>query len=377
MLMVYIILSIVLILCYLVTVGCYVFYWRLLKKWAIPTDWKPKTFATIIVAARNEEANIGACLEAILQQQYPRHLLEIYVVNDHSEDATAAIVQSYQQDHRHLNLLSMPTGVEGKKKAIEQAIKHSKGSLIVTTDADCTMGKDWLNYIISCYEKSQAKFIAAPVSFYREKSWFEYFQTLDFMGMMAVAGAGVRGQFMNMCNGANLAYERAAFEAVNGFEGIGHVASGDDMLLMQKIASQYPNQIAYVKNIESQTFTYAKPTVKSFVQQRVRWTSKSGAYTGWQVLAMLATVWLLCLTMLVDVVLIPLDVVFVYLFLAKFILKGIADFIFLGMMARFFERTAVMRYFIPALFMHWWYIAFVGTLGNLVKRYEWKGRTVK
>ena len=38
-----------------------------------------------------------------------------------------------------------------------------------------------------------------------------------------------------MCNGANLAYERKAFYEVNGFTGIDHIASGDDMLLMHKI----------------------------------------------------------------------------------------------------------------------------------------------
>ena len=42
-----------------------------------------------------------------------------------------------------------------------------------------------------------------------------------------------------MCNGANLAYERKAFFEVNGFTGIDHIASGDDMLLMQKIAQRF------------------------------------------------------------------------------------------------------------------------------------------
>ncbi len=54
-----------------------------------------------------------------------------------------------------------------------------------------------------------------------------------------------------MCNGANLAYERKVFYEVNGFTGIDHIASGDDMLLMQKIAQRFPGKISYLLSKES------------------------------------------------------------------------------------------------------------------------------
>lgn len=371
----YSIFSILLVLCYLFIILAYMFYWNLLKKWDIPSNDSFQTKVSLIIAARNESENIKECLEAVLAQTYPRALLEIWVVNDHSEDETAVIVNSFRE--RHLHLLDLPEDKTGKKQAIQLAIEQSDGTLIVTTDADCVMGKDWLKYLVSYYEEHQSKLIAAPVSFYKENSTFERFQTLDFMGMMAVSGAGIKGRFMNMSNGANLTYERAAFEAVGGFEGIDHLASGDDMLLMQKIAKKYPTKIAYLKNRQAQTLTQAKPTVKAFLQQRTRWASKSSAYTNWQTLAILVVVWLLCLSMVVDLILIPYDSVFIYWFLFKFVAKGFADFFFLGMMTLFFDRPQLMRAFIPALFFHWWYIVVVGFLGNFKKRYEWKGRNVR
>ena len=374
MLLTYSIISIVLICCYLAIIGCYIYYWNRLNIWEIPSDYQARTSVTVIVAARNEEAGIRDCVQALLNQKYPKDLFQICVVNDHSQDRTAELLAAFEAPH--LLVLELGDGVGGKKQALKMAIEETDSELIVTTDADCVMDENWLNYLVSCYQESGAKLLAAPVTFHQEKTTFERFQSLDFMGMMAVAGAGIEGRFMNMCNGANLAYQRQAFEAVGGFEGIDHVASGDDMLLMQKIAKEYPGQIAYVKQAKSQTQTFAKPTIKAFVQQRIRWTSKSGAYDGWQVLAMLATVWILCLLMFVDLFLILYNPIFLYLFLGKFILKGIADFFFLGMMAQFFNRRDLMRAFLPALVMHWWYIAFVGTLGNLSKKYDWKGRTV-
>ncbi len=375
MLIFYSTLSIFLILCYLVIILLYIFYWNLIEEWEIPSNYSFRTTVSVIIAARNEADNIQQCLEAILAQSYPSELLDIWIVNDHSEDQTADIVHSFH--HKNIHLLNLPPNQRGKKQAIQFAIQHSKGDLIVTTDADCSMGTDWLKYIVSYYQEYPSKLIAAPVSFHRENSIFELFQTLDFMGMMAVSGAGIKGRFMNLCNGANLAYERTAFDAVNGFEGIDHLASGDDMLLMQKIAAQYPNQIAYLKNKQAQTLTYAKPTVKTFLQQRIRWASKSGAYTNWQTIVILAIVWILCLSMIVDLLLTPFNYLFLFWFVFKFIAKGFADFFFLGMMTSFFDRPKLMRAFIPSLFFHWWYISVVGLLGNIIKRYEWKGRKVR
>ena len=119
--------------------------------------------------------------------------------------------------------------------AIGTAIAHASGDLIVTTDADCIVPTNWLQLFVSFYEINGLQFIAAPVNFHLEKSLFERFQSLDFLGMMGVTGASIQLGWMNMCNGANLAYSKRAFERVEGFAGIDHLASGDDILLMQKI----------------------------------------------------------------------------------------------------------------------------------------------
>ena len=376
---VYSLTSITLIICYLASIGLYIYYWKKLAAWNLPKGFSPQTTLTLIIAARNEAGKIKACLDALFAQKYPRNLLQIWIVDDHSDDETSSIITTFIKTYNvpHFHYLKLAKGLQGKKDSIAAAIQHSHGELIVTTDADCVMHPNWLLYLVSFYENYHYKFIAAPVTFFQEKSLFERFQTLDFMGMMAVSAAGIEGRFMNMCNGANLAYERQAFETVNGFEGIDTLSSGDDMLLLQKISSAYPQKIGYLKHCESQTYTHAKSTIKGFVQQRIRWASKSGAYSGWQVGVMLTTVWLLCLSMLFDIFIIPWNIEILYLFGLKFLLKGIADFYFLRMMTRFFERQEMMRYFLPALFFHWWYIAIVGTIGIFSKNYTWKGRVTQ
>ena len=98
----------------------------------------PKTKISIIIPSRNEEQNIKACLNSIVNQSYPKHLFEVLVVDDFSTDNTAPIILDYTS--QNVKLISLKNFVSDgeinayKKKAIEIAIQHSTGDLIVTTD---------------------------------------------------------------------------------------------------------------------------------------------------------------------------------------------------------------------------------------------------
>ncbi|MEL6926528.1 MAG: glycosyltransferase, partial [Bacteroidota bacterium] len=358
--------------------------WQRLPSWQPPAKYQPTTTCSIIIPARNEAENIERCLRSIQQQQYPDKLVEIIVIDDHSEDETATIVQAFPASNVQLLQLAQllePNETQSyKKKGIELAIKQATGELIVTTDADCHMGPDWLRLLVSKYEMSEGpvQFVAAPVNFTEERSLIERFQSLDFVGMMAITGAGIHEGFQHMCNGANLAYAKSAFETVSGFEGINHRASGDDMMLMQKIARAFPGQLTFVKHAGATVYTQAKPTWRSFIRQRLRWASKSSDYEERQVTFILAGVYLFCVSILLSLLLIPLwGWPLFYFLLLQLVIKATMDYLLLQPMTHYFGRPDLMQSFFPSVFLHWGYIVVVGTLANLVKEYEWKGRRVQ
>lgn len=362
----------------------YIQGWKELDIWETPNNFVGNTRISVLIPARNEAENIGACIESILNQNYPCHLYEIIVLDDHSEDETPDWVRLFQVQCTNLHLLQLADFVkEGetqsfKKKAIEVGIQHASGELIVTTDGDCVVQPQWLRLIASFYEAKDLKFIAAPVNFHQEKNPLERFQSLDFMGMMGVAGAGIQRKFMRMCNGANLAYRRSVFFEVNGFEGIDDLASGDDMLLMQKVAERYPDSIGYLKNPAATTFTEAKPTLKAFLNQRIRWSTKSGSYRESLVTVILAAVFFFCCNIILSGLLFPLFGFWaIGIFLCSMLTKAVMDYWFLNQMSHFFKRSDLMRSFVPSFFMHTLYIAIVGFLANIKTTYEWKGRQVK
>jgi cellulose synthase/poly-beta-1,6-N-acetylglucosamine synthase-like glycosyltransferase len=362
--------------------GHYRSAWRQLPNWEVPDNFQPNTLISIIIPARDEAENIEACLQSILAQNYPTNLFEVIVLDDHSTDATPELVRNI--GNQRVRLIQLADVIQAnetqsfKKKALEVGINAAKGNLIVTTDADCLVQPNWLALIASFYEEKQYQFIAAPVNFYDEQSTFERFQSLDFMGMMGIAGAGVQSQWMRMCNGANLAYEKSLFQSVGGFDGIVELASGDDMLLMQKIAQRSPEKIGYLKSKSATTFTKAKPTLSSFIQQRLRWATKSNSYPEVWMTVALAIVFLFCCQ-------IPLSFLLGMVWHSELLIvgiillvgKAIADYFLLSEMATFFQRRDLMRSFVPSFFLHLLYIIGIGTAANLKKEYTWKGRKVQ
>jgi cellulose synthase/poly-beta-1,6-N-acetylglucosamine synthase-like glycosyltransferase len=341
----------------------------------------PSIKVSVIIPARNEEKNIGYCLDSILLQTYPSDLIEIIVIDDHSEDNTFNTVSAFggrvrcikMADHVGADLNSY------KKKAIDIGIQISNGELIITTDADSIVPKTWLQTIISFYEKNDPEFIASPVLIDSGTRFIEKFQALDFMVLQGITGASVYKRFHSMCNGANLAYKRSAFYAVNGFDGIDNIASGDDMLLMHKIEQQFPERTMYLKSKNVIVETAPVHSLSEFFNQRIRWASKADKFGDKSLFPVLLVVYLfnLCLLFL------PIICIFynpslsiIHCWLILIILKTIAELFFLYPVALFFDRTKMLWLFPIMQPFHIIYTVIAGWLGKFGS-YKWKGRKVK
>ena len=150
-----------------------------IRGWHKLVYFKPKSVAlttkvSILVAARNEAGNISKTIEDLIAQRYDKQLTEIIFIDDHSTDHTAEIISSYAAKGVKLIRLNEDQPLNSyKKKAIQTAIAEATGTLIITTDADCRMGPDWLSTIVSFYEEKKYKMISSPVAYFEEKSFFE------------------------------------------------------------------------------------------------------------------------------------------------------------------------------------------------------------
>jgi cellulose synthase/poly-beta-1,6-N-acetylglucosamine synthase-like glycosyltransferase len=332
------------------------------------------TPVSVIVAARNEEKNIGTLLNAIYRQTYPKHLLQIIVVDDHSTDGTAEVVRKF--DRATLVELKNREINSYKKKAIEEGVATASGKLIITTDADCVPPPKWLETIVSFYEAKNCILIAAPVALEINFSVIELFQALDFLVLQGITAASVHKRMHAMCNGANLAYEKTAFQEVNGFYGIDNIASGDDMLLMQKIWKRFPDKICYAKSKDVIVRTQPMKTWKELLNQRIRWASKARFYKDPRISSVLLVVYAFNLSFLALLIFgFWFPVLWIYI-LVFWVAKTMVEFPFVYSVARFFDQQSLLKYFFFFQPLHIAYTIIAGWLGQS-GTYEWKGRKVR
>ena len=350
--------------------------WSLIKPYKC-SDKSICTKVSILIAARNEEDNIGRTIDAILKQEFPKDFFEIIVVDDHSTDNTASIVKSYADQGVLLLQLNEGDKLNSYKKlAIKRAIDLATGEIIVTTDADCRMGSTWLRTVVTYFERMDAYMVSSPVIYSEEKSYFERLQTLEFLYLIGLGAAGIGNGRPTTCNGANLAYRKDVFYEMGGFNGIDNLASGDDELFLHKVAERYADKIYFCKSLDAAIYTDAKPTLRSFLNQRRRWASKSTKYKDKRVVILGVCFWTFNVALLVGLVqfLIHLPEIHM-LFLVALGMKVVAELVFIYPIAVFVNRRELM-YQVPILtLIHAFYLVYIGLAGN-VGKYDWKGRKV-
>jgi cellulose synthase/poly-beta-1,6-N-acetylglucosamine synthase-like glycosyltransferase len=335
------------------------------------------TKVTVMIAARNEEERIRYTIDDLLAQDYPKHLTEIIMVDDHSIDKTAQIIRSYEDRGIKLLQLNEDKPLNSyKKKAIARAIDLSTGTLMVATDADCRMGPRWLSTIVDYYETNNPVMISSPVAYFEERGLFEYLQTLEFSYLIGIGASFIGNGRASTCNGANFAYRKDVFYEVGGFKGIDDLASGDDELLLQKVAVLYPGRIGFLKSSEAIVYTHAKHTLKEFLQQRRRWASKSTKYKDKKVVALAVCIWLFNLSLLVNGALSFYDTYFFKVFALQFLMKYIFEVAFLLPITNFFKRVKLVGLLLLLSPMHIVYFVYIGLLGN-TRKYVWKDRVVR
>jgi len=263
-----------------------------------------------------------------------------------------------------------------KKDAINTAINLSNFEWIVTTDADCVLPVNWLKLFNQLIEDENPVFISAPVKFIGQNSLLFHFQNLNFISLMGstLGGFGIGNPFM--CNGANLCYHKETFFELKGFEGNANIASGDDIFLMEKIFKEMPNKVKFLKSEEAIVETNAENTRKLFINQQIRWVSKSASYKSLFAKFVGIVVFLENLLVLILGSFTLLFPQFWLTFILVFTLKIMVDFILISQTSFFLKSTKSLKHYLIVSLLYPFFIVITGSL-SLFKNYEWKGRIFK
>jgi glycosyltransferase involved in cell wall biosynthesis len=340
-----------------------------------------KTKFSIIIPFRNEAEKLPALLKSISELNYPKELYELIFVDDESDDDSINFLDTIPIKigitRTDIKIISNIRKTNSPKKdAISTAIDIAKYDWIVTTDADCVLPKFWLESFDAYIQKHEPKLVVAPVTYSEPKNFIERFQLLDVLSLQGatIGGFGINQPFL--CNGANLAYKKALFQSLQGFDGNAHIASGDDVFLLEKALKKDKKSVHYLKSRQAIVTTQAQPNIESLIAQRVRWASKTTAYQNLfgklaGIIVLLVNTLVICLVVMAIVSLISYKNA-LYILLIKFYI----DLLLIYKSAQFLEQKSVLKTYIPSFFLYPVFSVYVAFL-SMFSDYKWKTRTYK
>jgi cellulose synthase/poly-beta-1,6-N-acetylglucosamine synthase-like glycosyltransferase len=345
------------------------------------SDMKPKTRFSVIVPFRNEAKELPALLESISRLNYPKERFELIFVDDDSDDDSRNIVETFLASKRvggaNITVIHNVRSTNSPKKdAITLAISKANYDWIVTTDADCVLPKYWLDSFDELIQKQHPDLVVAPITYHYVTGFLQNFQLLDVLSLQGatIGGFGIKKPFL--CNGANLAYTKQLFNAVNGFQGNAEVASGDDVFLLEKATRNNASNVHYLKCKHAVVATKALTSTADLLEQRVRWAAKSSAYKNlfgkFAGLIILAQNGLLIASLfLVGIgILKPKELLYI------FIIKFSIDFLLIYKSALFFDQKSHLKHYLLASLCYPFFSVYVAFIA-VFKGYQWKGRSYR
>ncbi len=345
----------------------------LITGWMLAAQEQKKSASTstlmisVVVAYRNEENYVVDLLNSISTQNYPAEKFEVIFVNDHSSDQSYEKVEFEKPKVLNFSNLHLKDHA-GKKQALKFGIARAKGTIIATTDADCTHAEDWLASINASFQKEQTQLSIGAVQMQGDTLW-DKIQQMEFFSVMGVTLATFGLHHPIMCNGANLAFRKTAFDYVNGYDDNLHIASGDDEFLLRKVIERFGKSA--IGQHSSVVATKTHVSLTDFLRQRTRWASKwktnPSIYAGILALVMMG-VQLLWWPLLFDFIKYGNPLVRSLVFM-----KIILEFFFLYNVSIYFHKRFNLLIFLLLQLIYAPYVIYVG-IRSQFGGIEWKGR---
>ena len=180
---------------------------------------------SVLIPARNEEANIGACIEGFLSQNYDN--FEIFVLDDQSTDRTGEIIGKFGEQHPEVQAIwgkPLPAGWLGKNWACHQLSQSANGEILIFTDADnCPAPNAIANTVAYMQKLELGLFSAFPEKITRtlpEKLVVPVVDMFVYAGLPLWLTYFSRFPSLAAASGLWIAFTRDAYQRVGGHQAV-------------------------------------------------------------------------------------------------------------------------------------------------------------
>jgi glycosyltransferase involved in cell wall biosynthesis len=338
-------------------------------------------FVSVLVPVRNEEAGIENLISDLADQDYPSGNFELIVIDDHSDDATAELVQSAGDRYPWLKLITLPQGEYGKKAALRKGIMTAGGDLILGTDGDCRVPGGWISAMMAGFSDPAIRMVISAVILDPDRPLFNAFQSLEFFSHTAVAAGSAGIGRPILCNAANMAYYKKDY--LRFLQEGGYASeSGDDVFFLLWMKKEYSSPVRFNASGDAAVRSTPERGPVSFFRQRLRWASKGMEYRDPNILSTAILIFgvnaFLLAVLIMGLPLVTGDRHWTFLcaFGITLTVKSLSDLFLLTPVLRHYRKARLLRHFIPLGIIYFLYVSFTGMAGQ-VFRVSWKGRKMK
>lgn len=262
----------------------------LLVKWAFQNKTITQKLAirpkvSILVAARNEGANIGQCIESLIALNYPVSLVEILIGDDGSEDDTFAKASSFLSEHPNLKVYRITeklAGQNGKANVLAQLASKASGEFLFFTDADICVPPNWIEGMLSGFAPKVG--LVSGVTAISGDGFWERFQCIDWLFALSMVKVLNNIGFSATALGNNMVVRREAYDAVGGYAAVPFSVTEDFELLKQIKKKGFEGNQLFQQN--TLAWSAAEPSMRRLLHQRKRWM-KGALELPWPIVAIL------------------------------------------------------------------------------------------
>ncbi len=232
----------------------------------------------LVVAARDEEACIARCLDALLAQDYPADKLTVVVADDHSTDDTARIVQQIaaardgrQPALRYLRVPDPTDHVRGKALALHTAFEAVDADVVLITDADCAPVPTWARTMAHVFADDGVGIACGFARIEtRDGHAFDRVQALDWSLLLTAVSAAAEAGVPATGMGNAMGVRRAAYLAVGGYPALPFSVT-EDFTLVRAVVTRTDWHVRFPPDAASVVWTLPADGIGATYRQRRRW----------------------------------------------------------------------------------------------------------
>ena len=331
-----------------------------------------KPFVSVIIAAKNEAENLPACLSSLANQTYNTEKYEIILVDDLSSDHTLEIAKLFQKKVHNLKCYQAsenPKRLTSKANAIALAIRKSKGAVLLFTDADCQVPRDWISEYVKYFKKNVGLVSGLTCMEISSKicDIWDKIQCLDWIYLLSIGVSAARNGIALSCVGNNFGVRRDVYEEIGGHQEIGFSLT-EDSALLNTIQKKTKWKLLFTFNKKLIVLSRPLKNLVELFHQRKRWASGSTNVRNYgKFLIIIGGM---------SHILIPFSIIFIdknIVFWALLSLILFFDFIFLLRVTHLIDNKRLLLYFLFFEIYYFMYTSILAFALIINRKIVWKG----